>query len=329
MRSTRLALLSVCHFLVDFACAFFLLRRLRQGEDWKEALLWYNFCAFALQMPLGLLADCLGRARLFGGAGCVLVACGGVLTGFPAVTALGVGNALFHIGGGVEVLYSTEDMGPLGIFVAPGAIGLALGLTLKRSGTWGPCAVAAALIACAAALLLGRKEDGERHCFMQGRDMGCASGAAALLFSVVALRSWAGLGASFPWKAGALALAAACAAALGKALGGMLSDRFGPERVSAWSLCAGAALFLLSRLWGAGLMALVLFNMTMPVTLWAMARLMPRLRGFSFGLLTFALFLGFLPVYFGAPTLNGPVLAAGSLLSLALLLPGLRKAVEP
>ena len=137
MRPTRLSLLSVCHFLVDFACACFLLRCLGRGEDWKKALLWYNFCAFALQMPLGLLADWLGRERFFGG-GCVLVACGALLTGVPAVTALGVGNALFHIGGGVEVLYSTENLGPLGVFVAPGAVGLALGLQLSRSESGGP-----------------------------------------------------------------------------------------------------------------------------------------------------------------------------------------------
>ncbi|MBU5625610.1 hypothetical protein KQI82_01510 [Oscillibacter sp. MSJ-2] len=328
MKPVRLTVLSACHFTVDFACAFFLLRCLRQGGNWQVALLWYNFCAFALQMPLGLAADRLRHGRLFGGAGCMLVACGAGLTGFEAVTALGVGNALFHIGGGVEVLYSTEDMGPLGIFVAPGAVGLALGLTLRRGGTWAGAAVAAALIACAAALLLGREPAG-KSTLPEGDAGASPLGAAALLFSVVVLRSWAGIGASFPWKAGTLAIAAACAAALGKALGGALSDRLGPSKVTAWSLGAGAALFLLSHLWGAGLMALALFNMTMPVTLWAMARLMPGLRGFSFGLLTFALFLGFLPVYFGAPALDGPVLAAGSVFSLGLLLPGLRKAAGP
>lgn len=40
--------------------------------------------------------------------------------------------------------------------------------------------------------------------------------------------------------------------------------------------------------------------MTMPVTLWAVARILPGAKGFSFGLLTFALFLGFCPSYLGS-----------------------------
>ena len=70
-----------------------------------------------------------------------------------------------------------------------------------------------------------------------------------------------------------------------------------------------------------------LFNMTMPVTLWAAAKLLPGGRGFAFGMLTFALFLGFLPAYLGRPVLiqNEPGHALGALASLALLAPGLRK----
>ena len=39
--------------------------------------------------------------------------------------------------------------------------------------------------------------------------------------------------------------------------------------------------------------------MTMPITLWAAARLMPGGKGFAFGLLTFALFLGYIPTALG------------------------------
>ena len=71
-----------------------------------------------------------------------------------------------------------------------------------------------------------------------------------------------------------------------------------------------------------------LFNMTMPLTLWACARLLPETRGFAFGILTFGLFLGFLPTAFGAGTLSGQTVALLALLSLALLIPALRKAVK-
>ena len=67
--------------------------------------------------------------------------------------------------------------------------------------------------------------------------------------------------------------------------------------------------------------AVFLFNMTMPVTLWAVARIMPGAKGFTFGLLTFGLFLGFLPSWLGLPSLLAEswTYALCALVSLALL----------
>ena len=46
-------------------------------------------------------------------------------------------------------------------------------------------------------------------------------------------------------------------------------------------------------------------------------------QGVSFGVLTFGLFLGFLPLYLGWNSLSGPTLGVVALLSYLLLLPGL------
>ena len=72
-----------------------------------------------------------------------------------------------------------------------------------------------------------------------------------------------------------------------------------------------------------GLAALLLFNMTMPITLYQLVIRHRQLAGFFFGLLTLALFLGFLPGYLGyVPRLPGPAAGAlWSLVSLALLAP--------
>ena len=87
------------------------------------------------------------------------------------------------------------------------------------------------------------------------------------------------------------------------------------------TISAGAALYLACGMPLPGILAVFLFNMTMPVTLWAVARVMPGAKGFTFGLLTFGLFLGWLPSWLGWPNLlTGPAAYAGvSLLSLALL----------
>ena len=70
-----------------------------------------------------------------------------------------------------------------------------------------------------------------------------------------------------------------------------------------------------------GIAALLLFNMTMPITLYLLVSKLPQLSGFCFGLLTFALFLGFLPEYFGLRAIvNGNIIGSvGSIISLLLL----------
>jgi FSR family fosmidomycin resistance protein-like MFS transporter len=122
---------------------------------------------------------------------------------------------------------------------------------------------------------------------------------------------------AFPWKHGALALAAVCAVAAGKALGGILAERFGMSRVTICSLGMSAVAFSLRDIPVFGLLALLCFNMTMPLTLFALWRRFPGYPGTVFGALTLALFVGFLPAYFGIDLPVGGVL--GSILSLALL----------
>lgn len=48
-----------------------------------------------------------------------------------------------------------------------------------------------------------------------------------------------------------------------------------------------------------GMAGVFLFNMTMPLCLKQMHRQFPQHAGFAFGFLTFALFLGFVPVILG------------------------------
>ena len=111
---------------------------------------------------------------------------------------------------------------------------------------------------------------------------------------------------------------------LGKTLGGFLYDRFGGVRTAVATLGAGAALFALSGYPPAGCAAVLLFNMTMPVTLRAAADLLAPRNGFSFGLLTFALFIGFIPVWMRLPWTGSSTVYLGMcLLTLALLVPAL------
>ncbi len=243
---------------------------------------------------------------------------------------MGVGNALFHLGGGIDVLNrSRERACALGVFVSPGALGLFLG-TLWGRGTapvlW--LAPAGLLLLGGAILWLCRRTFGTLRSGNAPIELESSGGYAVLLplFLVVVLRSYMGMNQAFPWK-GEWALFLTLALVLGKTAGGFAMDRLGAERASAASLGLAAALYLASALPLPGVLAVFLFNMTMPVTLWAAARAVPGAKGFTFGLLTFALFLGFLPSWLGWPSLlRGPVsYAVMAAVSLFLLWLPLRK----
>lgn len=144
--------------------------------------------------------------------------------------------------------------------------------------------------------------------------------AAVCCVLVVMLRSYIGMAVTFPWKSGfGAGLLAVVAVAGGKAAGGAV--RWGTARTAVLSLGPAALCYLFSGFMPLGLAALFLFNMTMPVTLYWMVRSMPQMPGFAFGLLTFALFLGFLPGYFGMPALleNSVTGFMGCILSMFLL----------
>ena len=98
-------------------------------------------------------------------------------------------------------------------------------------------------------------------------------------------------------------------------------DAIGPRRAAGWSLGLAAVLYCFSGDPLPGLLAVFFFNMTMPMTLWAAARILPGAKGFGFGLLTFALFMGYLPVYLGWPAVFAqPWACAGAaVVSLAVL----------
>lgn len=324
MKLRALPLYSLAHFWMDFSCALLLFGRVAPGESAVSAFLLYNFCAFAVQMPLGLLADRLGGKRCFSALGCALAAAAWALGGLPAAVTAGLGNALFHVGGGLYALNSGRGCGPLGVFVSPGAVGIYLG-ALAPAAVPGP-AVWLGLLLLAAAIL--RWGAGARNADFTPVPAGGRGAAMALLclFAVVVLRALLGGLFRFPWR-GELGLWLALAVAGGKAAGGFLADRLGRRQVAAMSLLLAALCFLGSDYPAPGLLAVFFFNMTMPLTLWGAARILRGAKGLAFGLLTFALFLGTLPLLMGAPLAGGSggLYAAGAAGSLLLLNLGLRE----
>lgn len=315
---------ALVHMAVDLSCAFLVYTYVLGGAQWYLWLLLYNFCAFALQMPIGAAADRLDRNSCVAVGGCAGVLAGLLLgiAGFPAGAAVvaGIGNACFHVGGGIDVLnHSERRAAPLGIFVAPGALGIFLGTMFGRAGTeaavWiGGLLILSAVVIRAAA---GREKlwlsSGNAPFSFSVPSSSVSSGrtlmAAACFLAAVILRSYSGMIQNFPWKetlAGSGFILAG-AVVLGKMAGGVLADKLGIQRTAFRSMCAAAVGFLCLVYPATGILAVFFWNMSMPLTLWAVSKVFPGAKGFGFGLLTFGLFVGFCPAWLGGSSVGGPV----------------------
>lgn len=320
------ALYSAAHLAVDFCCAAVMFSVARSAGDGALLFLVYNFSAFALQLPMGAIVDSKGYSPLFAALGCLLVGCGVQLTGLAAAIVAGLGNAAFHVGAGVDILHRSEGRAALlGIFVSPGAIGVFLGSLLTYDIAAYSVGLSAAMAAFAILILrlCGKGEKRAPAPFdLSKSGFFIATG----LLTVVLLRSFGGMAMGFHWKSGGWAYAFTACVVLGKTLGGILGDRFGFKRTAAASLIAAAALFMFADDNPAvGILAALLFNMTMPITLHRAAQLFGEYKGTAFGLLTLGLFIGFLPSYGSFNISGGWLCCVISLLSLLLLLPCLGK----
>lgn len=323
-----LLLYTFAHFAVDFACANLIFRINSSFYDAALLMLTYNFCAFALQLPLGIILDKLGRNALAAAVGCLLTGVAYLFGSTPMAAAVvcGLGNAAFHLGGGIDVLNGSEKAAPSGVFVSSGAIGLFLGTLCAKSGAAVNLLVISVLCLLAVGIVLLRKRlfgnvRSENAEFSLPERSAFAWGGLALLLLVVLLRSFAGFEMGFSWKTGFGALLAVVCAALGKLFGGFASDKMGSGIASAVSLGAAALLCIFGDNIVCGAAAILTFNMTMPITLRKAADICGGCKGFSFGLMTFGLFCGFIPVYAeNALSLSPLMLFLLCLVSLGLLL---------
>lgn len=241
-----LPLLTIVHPLVD-ACSLCVL--LAGGMTW-ERILAYNFLAFALQLPLGVALDAWpGLTRRCFALGCGLV-CAAALAaaagahGWFALAVACIGNALFHLTAGKQVLDAHGGKsGAIGLFISTGALGLLAGrLGMERWAAFSLPLFASALAVCATAAW-------RRGEWRSGKGEASAVSAAGVivlagLFVLIAWRSWAGLEASrLSMAAGtAMMLAGAAATWGGKATGGYLAEWVGRWPTLAASVCGSVVL---------------------------------------------------------------------------------------
>ncbi len=262
----------------------------------------YNVLAFGTQFVVGLVTDyrkAYRWAAAFGTWAMTLAVFAQQYSAVFAVVFAGIGNSLFHVGAGALVLQLSGGRArEAGLFVAPGALGLTMGLWLGLNAfPWRWSLIPVLVLSGLFVLKLPAREDGQATLSKRVIASSPLLACVGLLLASVSIRALVGGVFSGSWRESQTAIfALAGLAVAGKALGGVIADRIGWRILSVGALLLSApfVVFAPGHL-AAALLGMFVFQMTMPVTLEAVYVAFPTRPGLAFGLPCLALLLGALP----------------------------------
>jgi len=290
MKRLFLFLNSFLHFLVDAVCLaviFYI------GKDYALLIPLYNTLAFSTQCLVGVFTDKFNRHIILVLLSCIIIVLGTALplADIIKICLIGIGNSIFHVSAGtIALINSDEKASGLGVFVAPGAIGVFVGTNFPNL-----------IFLLATALFLvslihfyvGTKANLINMPTRHSKEMN-HFGIAVLLSLVVMVRAVGGSVVHFSWNTGLLfAFIMTFFVFLGKFSGGFICDKFGVNKVTLVSVPIAALLIIFGNsIIYASLLGQYLLNVSMPITLWLMYKSMPDCPGFSFGLAASVLWPG-------------------------------------
>ncbi len=306
MHKRSLAVYTFAHFAVDFSCFFVLFSTVSAGiQSIQQLAFWflgYNIIAFGLQFLIGYLCD-THRSFPAGIIGVIVTAVGLVFARqiYLALVLVALGNAFFHVGGGLDSLLNAKGkMSRSGVFVSSGTWGVVLGTMAGRAEISALVPLGFLFVSCVLIYLFcNTKINLSRSSFSIAKVKTATAAAVALIFISVAIRAHTGFSIPITWKTSTfLVLLAALASFAGKASGGFIADKLGARLTGIGALFISAPLLAFFNdnivLCFIGIM---LFNMTMPVTLCALAQYLEGFEGLAFGLTTLALLSGTFVTY--------------------------------
>ncbi|XUW99886.1 MAG: hypothetical protein TUN42_08305 [Dehalogenimonas sp.] len=326
------------HLMVDAVCAMLLFRILTSQPLDPNYLAYlfvlYNVLAFGLQAIFGALVDMFHASKAASIAGIFVASAAALIfveVPVLAVILAGVGNALFHVGGGSVSLNLTPGKATApGIFVAPGALGLMFGALVGKGNADFVLPVLAVMSFLTISIYRSSAPPPAPPPVVPAKTgkFGFEFAVYLILF-VIAVRSLVGLAIVFPWKTDlSLLFVLTISTVFGKGLGGYLADRFGWSRIAVTSLAISIPFLIMGV--DVPILACIgvfLFNVTMPVTLAFVSNRLPGRPGFAFGLTCLALIIGALPTFIEfRPSLNNPAfLVISTISSVVALYFGLRR----
>lgn len=292
-------LFSILHFLVDGICALIIFSSL-YSSDYTRTLtvfLVYNFLAFLTQPLIGLWIDRFNNPKIFLLVSVIFILLGIIFKWNFVISAisLGIGNSIFHISSGKYVIEkSKNNIISLGLFVGTGAFGLALG---QRYYSFPMMVVfLIALVVISFFIILTKQKEEPAVYSKTNHKRESIVWLVFLIALVVTIRSFVGKIIVFDFVVTDLFfLCLGLASMVGKFLGGVLAKYVGVVKTMVITML-GSILCLCFYYQNPYLIILgtLLFNCSMPITLWYINEVLRKREGFAFGLLAFSLIPGYL-----------------------------------
>ena len=255
--------------------------------------------------------------------------------GFPkffVLVILCAGNALTHVGGAeVTIRSSNGRLSHPAIFVAGGAFGVITGTMLAKTSLpyW---AVILFMISAIPFTVIAQKyrnagESAEELCkaYNYAKKGVPVSVILFVSFLVVALRSYMGYCLPMEWKTSSLhAVLLYVAMGTGKAAGGILADAYGVKKIAILSSLLSLPFVILgNRIMIISLIGIMLFSMTMSITLALNVSVLKSAPGLAFGYTTAALTFGVIPIFFikiSSYAINSLIVSALTVICIAAML---------
>ena len=307
------------HFSVEILCFFILYNVFDISEN-----AWFFFCmfdifAFASQPFLGYFCEKhihfmpgpTGGFLLMAGALVIFFTRDVFFLQFIGLIILTAGNALVHLSGALETLKVSEGgLSESAIFVGGGSFGLIAGRLIGAYDRLFFIPLICEAVAIVIMIILDKRVkerfgadayDFDRHPVKHELSTGRAIGITVfILAAVITVRSYIGYGLPTAWNYTTVRMILLYIfMGSGKMLGGILSDRFGARNIGMVScLLALPALLFGDHIMWLSLIGVLMFSMTMAVTLGGLVSVLPSNPGVAFGITTLALLLGVVPTFF-------------------------------
>lgn len=295
------------HFIIEITSFYIVSLYTDSDIVWMLALM-YDFYAFVPQGIFGYLKD-KGIKINFAILGMFLSTLALILLYFNinailVILTLAIGNCMIHIEGAETTLKSSKGkMTPSAIFVSGGSFGVITGKLLAMYKVPIIFIILINLLMLIPILICKKYEDQVETKNIEEYNFSNKNINSKIIITlavfVVIVRAYMGYGIPTTWNKTLIqTILLYCALGIGKALGGILVDSIGIKKTALLSTI-GSLPFLLfgNNMMTVSLIGIMMFSMTMAITLGLIVSELKKYPGVAFGFTTLGLFLGSTPIF--------------------------------